>query len=360
MQPHGAAKNVITACFSRRRMRFCLPLIFLTTGLLGLAPAETFDAEVRPLLETYCFKCHGAEKQKAGVKLHEAHDLRALYSEVGTWDKVLVELRDEAMPPDDKPQPSAAERQRLIAWLEKTLNDPDLAAVPRDPGRPVLHRLSRIEYNNTVRDLLGVDSHPADSFPPDGGGGGGFDNNSATLFIPPVLMEKYLSTASTLLARAPRSIASSPPARAPRCRARTLREKASRTSRRAPFDGRSSRRKSSRCSRSSRRPKRAARPLTRPSALPCAACSISPNFLFRVETPRGAEPHPLDDFELASRLSYFLWSSMPDEELFAAARAGKLHDPATLEAQTRRMLLDPQGARICGELRRASGCACTS
>src|SRR5204862_984695 len=109
---------------------------------------------------------------------------------------------DSAMPPDDKPQPTAEERDRLIGWLDRALNDPDPNALPRDPGRPFLHRLSKLEYNNTMRDLLGVDSHPAENFPPDGGGGGGFDNNSATLFVPPVLVEKYLSTAATVLASA--------------------------------------------------------------------------------------------------------------------------------------------------------------
>jgi hypothetical protein len=66
----------------------------------------------------------------------------------------------------------------------------------------VIHRLSRQEYNLTIRDLLGVDTHPADQFPPDGGGGAGFDNNASTLFVPPILMEKFLSAAGQIVAAA--------------------------------------------------------------------------------------------------------------------------------------------------------------
>ena len=88
-------------------------------------------------------------------------------------------------------------RERLITWIDHALDD--AGAVARDPGRAPLHRLSRLEYNNTIRDLLGVDTQPADQFPPDGGGGGGFDNNSATLFLPPVLMEQYLAAAGEVL-----------------------------------------------------------------------------------------------------------------------------------------------------------------
>ena len=104
--------------------------------------------------------------------------------------------------PDGKPQPSLEERGHLVGWVEQMLDSLDENELARDPGRVVLHRLSRTEYNNTIRDLLGVDSKPADKFPADGGGGGGFDNNADTLFIPPLLMEKYLEAAEEVLSQA--------------------------------------------------------------------------------------------------------------------------------------------------------------
>ena len=304
-----------------------------------------FSREIRPLLETYCFKCHGAEKKKGGVQLHEAKDLLALYRDPLLWDRVLSELHAGAMPPEDKAQPSPVERARLITWLEQALNDPDLQAVPADPGKPVLHRLSKLEYNNTVRDLLGTTSRPADEFPPDGGGGGGFDNNSATLFIPPVLMEKYLTAATQLIAETPiERLASVRPGEGV-----SVREAAEKSF--AAFLARAFRRPAE--------PQEVTALADRVSALEKSGRSfdeafreavrvalVSPHFLFRVELPRGPQAHPLGDYELASRLSYFLWSSMPDDTLFSLAREGRLHEPEVLAAQTRRMLQDPKARAL--------------
>lgn len=292
--------------------------------------ATDFETEVRPVLEKFCFKCHGAEKQKGGVKLHEGTDVAAIYRDVKTWDKALGEMRDGAMPPEDKPQPADEEKKRVMEWLERTLNDPDLEAMPRDPGRAFPHRLSRLEYNNTVRDLLGVDMHPADAFPPDGGGGGGFDNNSATLFIPPVLMEKYLSAATDLLAKA--KVATHPGD--PR---KCLEDFATRAFRR-PVEATEVEALLGLFHEAETRGD------SFDDALRFAlrAVLVSPHFLFRIEVPRGSDSQPVTDHELASRLSYFLWSSMPDEELFRVASEKKLRAPGVLEAQTRRMLRDPK------------------
>ena len=282
------------------------------------------------MLEKYCFKCHGAEKQKGGVQLSEGADLAAIYREVKTWDKALAELRDGAMPPEGKPQPSDEEKKRVIEWLDRALNDPDLEAMPRDPGRAFPHRLSRLEYNNTVRDLLGVDTHPADAFPPDGGGGGGFDNNSATLFIPPVLVEKYLATAAELLAKAK---VATHPGDARKC----LEDFATRAFRRpvetAEVDA---------LLGLFREAEKRGESFDDALRFALRAVLVSPHFLFRIEVPRGPDAQPVNDYELASRLSYFLWSSMPDDELFRIAAEQKLREPAVLAAQTRRMLRDPK------------------
>jgi len=79
------------------------------------------------------------------------------------------------------------------------------------------------------------------------------------------------------------------------------------------------------------------------------AMLMSPNFLFRIEKDPGpdvSKAHPITDLELASRLSYFLWSSMPDEELLALAETNKLRGPGVLDAQVKRMLADPRSAAI--------------
>ena len=103
------------------------------------------------------------------------------------------------MPPKDADQPSEVELQELRAILQAELATFDCEANAR-PGRVTLRRLNRAEYNNTVRDLLGVDYRPADEFPSDDVGNG-FDNIGDVLVIPPLLMEKYLAAAEQIVER---------------------------------------------------------------------------------------------------------------------------------------------------------------
>src|SRR5688500_2937429 len=161
-----------------------------------------FEKDVRPLLETYCFSCHGGEKVKGDVRLASAKSDDAIVGDVKLWQNVLTQLAEHNMPPASKPQPTMAQRQLLVDYLTHRLDNLDLSKLAKDPGRVTIRRLNRNEYNNTIRDLLGVDTRPADTFPADGGGGAGFDNNGDTLFVPPVLMEMYLKTAGEVLGAA--------------------------------------------------------------------------------------------------------------------------------------------------------------
>ncbi|HYG74181.1 MAG TPA: DUF1592 domain-containing protein [Planctomycetota bacterium] len=326
-------------------------LAFLAFAVLNSSQAQSaeldFTKDIRPLLQTYCFGCHGPEKQKAGINLDKFKDAGSIHREPKTWESVITQLRDREMPPEGKPQPKEDERIRLATWIEKTLENIDYSTIVKDPGRIVIHRLSRTEYNNTVRDLLGVTSQPADSFPSDGSGGGGFDNNADTLFVPPILLEKYMDAASKILKEAdPKLIFVA-----------------------KPGNSASSRREAAQKILDEFVPRAFRRPVEKPelsrylaffdesdkrgvtfeesirSVL--KAVLVSPNFLFRIEPDQpSAEPYPIGQFELASRLSYFLWSSMPDEELFKLARKKKLRDPKVLEEQIRRMLLDPKSRAL--------------
>ncbi len=305
----------------------------------AFAKEDSFEKEIRPVLEKHCFSCHGAEKQKAGVNLEPFRDRTAFCREPRVWEKVLGALRDEAMPPDDKPQPTDAQRERIMAWIDQALDDTE--AVPRDPGRAPLHRLSRLEYNNTIRDLLGVDTRPADKFPPDGGGGGGFDNNSVTLFVPPVLMEQYLAAAGDVLEKAkPERVFVARPddSTTKEAAARKIVAEFTRRAFRRPVEEGEIAGPLSLFALADKR----GEPFDDAVKLALRSVLVSPNFLFRVERADSAGACRLDDYELASRLSYFLWSSMPDEALFKIAERKKLHEPAALHAQVRRMLRDPK------------------
>ena len=110
-----------------------------------------------------------------------------------TWDKIGQKLRGGEMPPDDATErPTDSERSNMLAWVDQGLAATDCGSLPRDPGRVTIRRLNRNEYNNTIRDLVGLDFHPADDFPSDDVGYG-FDNIGDVLSLPPILLEKYLA-----------------------------------------------------------------------------------------------------------------------------------------------------------------------
>src|SRR5205807_2610045 len=111
----------------------------------------------------------------------------------------IKNLQAHEMPPEKKPQPTPEERERIAAWIQSELFPVDCEHP--DPGRVTLRRLNRAEYNNTIRDLVGVDFHPADDFPADDSGYG-FDNIGDVLSVSPLLIEKYLVAAEKILDQA--------------------------------------------------------------------------------------------------------------------------------------------------------------
>ena len=115
-------------------------------------------------------------------------------------DKVAQFVRSKEMPPSNRPQPSTDERAALLGWIEKNQGGAACKG-NNDPGTVTLRRLNRNEYNNTIRDLVGVHFQPADDFPADDVGNG-FDNIGDVLTLPPLLMEKYLAAAERITAEA--------------------------------------------------------------------------------------------------------------------------------------------------------------
>jgi mono/diheme cytochrome c family protein len=180
---------------------------FVVAGLvIGCAPAladeaalPRFSDDVQPMLEQYCYACHGLGAKKGGVALDAFGDESAARNAPRLWHAVLRNLRSGIMPPSGKPQPTDEERRMLEDWIKRGAfgidpNDPD-------PGRVTVRRLNRVEYRNTIRDLLSVDYDTTSEFPPDDTGHG-FDNIGDVLTLSPMLLEKYLTAANAIIARA--------------------------------------------------------------------------------------------------------------------------------------------------------------
>ena len=197
----GAARMV---CRHRATVASCiLLLLVLTPSMVGAragagARADTtttaaVDEGVEPFFAEHCYGCHNASKQKGGLNLKLLQGHESVVSSPNTWEAVLGKLRSGEMPPDDEPRPDAAALADVERRIDVALADADARARP-DPGHVTTRRLNRTEYNNTVRDLLGVDLQPADEFPQDDSGYG-FDNIGDVLSVPPLLMERYMVAA---------------------------------------------------------------------------------------------------------------------------------------------------------------------
>src|SRR5678816_3993231 len=158
-----------------------------------------FQKDIKPLLSQYCYGCHG-EKKKGDLDLRIYVDEASVIKDQKVWEKVIKNLNAHEMPPEKKPQPTPQERELITSWVEAKLAKA-YAGGKNDPGRVTIRRLNRAEYNNTIRDLVGVDFQPADDFPADDVGYG-FDNIGDVLSMPPILLEKYLAAAEKILSAA--------------------------------------------------------------------------------------------------------------------------------------------------------------
>ena len=180
------------------------PIILLTLIVTWIVASEAFAAkpafekDIQPLLVKYCYGCHG-EKKKGDLDLRPYATELAAKQDAQQFAKILGRLENREMPPENKPQPSRSERALLSGWIESVVLGCDCNHP--DPGRVTIRRLNRAEYNNTIRDLTGIDFHPADDFPFDDIGYG-FDNIGDLLSMSPLLMEKYAAAAEKILERA--------------------------------------------------------------------------------------------------------------------------------------------------------------
>lgn len=162
---------------------------------------QFFEDVVQPFFKIHCYACHDAFYSEAEVNFEAYTSVAAIRKNRHVFSRVIEQLRFGAMPPaEHKPQPPAKLRDRVADWIDHTLNFVDCSTI-NHPGHVSMRRLNRAEYNNTIRDLIGLDFEPAANFPSDDVGNG-FDNQGAVLTLPPLLMEKYFDAAAKIANKA--------------------------------------------------------------------------------------------------------------------------------------------------------------
>ncbi|TWT34734.1 DUF1592 domain-containing protein [Blastopirellula retiformator] len=453
-------------------LSFLLAVVAISSvSALEPEAADHFETKIRPLLETHCAACHDPDDPDNHIRFLQAKTAPQIQHLRSSWGSVAAQLRNRTMPPSDEEQPSEQERLALANWIDDHLRATACELGPY-AGQVTTRRLNRLEYENTIRDLVGPQLGYADSFPTDGGGGEGFNNNGETLFLPPMLMERYVEAAQEILDSAiltpplreefaSDQLLPAEPAKAGKPRilkpgadlsagpiiyvsgdyeiaAEVRNPTGQEVTLALKLDGLPADRFTLKSNQDLqtlqtkvrlgrgfhaigihnpkhqssvevtrlvirevgiKRPKQAQqfhdrifeatdgkyeknakaaealirrfathafrRPVEQAELAPYLALFdraakrndpyeecvklalkgilVSPQFLFRIEErPASSELEPIDDYELATRLSYFLWSSMPDERLFDLAKANKLHETPVLQAEVQRMLQDPK------------------
>ena len=171
-------------------------------ALAAREATEGFAKNAAPFLAKHCVSCHGPKKQNADLTLDRKFDEKTIQEDREIWENVLEMVRTGEMPPKDKKheRPDPAEVEPALRAIETALAQFDCTNL-RNPGRVTIRRLNREEYNNTIRDLVGLDFKPADDFPNDDIGYG-FDNIGDVLSLSPLLLEKYLAAAESIMDKA--------------------------------------------------------------------------------------------------------------------------------------------------------------
>jgi hypothetical protein len=364
----------------RNFKKICILFLFLAPPAFAEAPKSDLVESIRPILAKHCWSCHDDKKKSAGIDLWlifiGMNDTKSLIVRDGKkWMNAVKQVQSGEMPPRSEPPMSLEEQETLVKGINEILYS---SLQQFNPGRVVIRRLSHTEYQNSVLQLVGVSYNAQALFPSDGSGGLGFDNFASTLFVTPLKMERYYAAADEIMEQAHAS-----PALWRLLVPETYVE---------PFWRRAytwflSLFTSNRSTRASDGAVKAAEDVILPFAGTAfrrflkqeekeklltlfrtvyegtdtpdrydqalketfKAVLISPNFLYRYEEEQPVDnPFQLSNFELASRLSFFLWSSVPDKELYEVAYREDLHDPVVLKQQVKRMLQDPR-ARLFSE-----------
>ena len=357
-----------------RSFSYVITFFFLTTPLVADYPKEQkhYWDVVKPIFDENCNNaCHNADDKKAGLNLNQFDFILSIQRKGEIFLKVIEHVEEGTMPPEGKPPLSQMEKDTLLFYIKKYIKD---ALDKPDPGLVTSRRLSNREYEYAIQDLTGIVVNADSLLPRDPGGGEGFDNFARSLYVTPLVMERYFDIGETVieelnqnkeawrelvpensfsffvrlkhwwyswihgndleyqatLQNARKTIVSFATLAYRRYLTAPERDKLlsffAKVYQSQP-DGRSS--------------------YDDAMKEVFKAILVSHHFLIRQEAdPPLTEPYPISSFELATRLSFFLWCSLPDVELLEAAYREDLHQPELLRLHVRRMLGDPKSKRM--------------
>ena len=333
--------------FLLRKPQPILILLFLFMTFHDLVKIMADELSGVTLIKNFCLDCHDGETQKGEINLKAALGSEPLVKNLDLWKTVINRIENGDMPPKKNDQPSYLEKKALLKWLDREVVQFDYSSID-DPGYEQARRLTHIEFSNTLRDLLGLNMNLVEDFPIDLSGKSGFDNSANTLFLQPILMERYLGAIDKAV-EATIPLEGNPTGKSPvlivwpsnkeeelEAAGKIINRFLLRAFRRPPTN-----REVNEVSAVYNRSREKNEPFAIGIRRALGAALVSPVFLLKSEQVKETnESYQVDEFELASRLSYFLWASMPDDELFRMALEKRLAKPDEFARQVVRMLAD--------------------
>ncbi|WP_372898776.1 DUF1592 domain-containing protein [Stieleria sp.] len=352
---------------SKKRSSACLFCAAVLLVFVRPVRAETvYETTIRPLIQKYCFSCHGGDDVSGDVDLLKIRTQQQALDQFDVWESATELIRDSVMPPEDQPQPSVAEKETILRWYQNRFVD----SVQAHPGHFRPRRLSAHEFRNTLHSVFGfsldvaiIEAEQTVSekslvmklLPTDPPGASGFKNDTSGNPLTTVVWDQYAYLVDFAIEKLfsvgghpqlNRLVGSETEGTLSHEQAATLLRRVARAAyRRHISDDVIARSLANLAAASPSERQRVTRQEMK-------TVLMSPRFFYRglmMQIPRD-RIEPVDAFELAERISYFLWADMPDEELMHLAAVGSLTDRSVLERQIDRMLASPKSRSLAEHL----------